>query len=139
MKKHLFKVMAVGFVLLLATACSKTDSTPSPSIVGTWKLTSNVGTGCTDPANNYSDVCTLTAAECGILNITSSGTYTFTVTPAGGSPSTESGTYTTSGSTITTTGGNSGTFAYVVTTTTLTLTQVNSSTGCTEVTTLTRQ
>lgn len=139
MKKHLFKMMTVGFILMLAAACSKSDNPATPSIIGTWKFTSSSGTNCTDPADNYNDTCTLTAAECGILVI-ASGTYTYTVTPSGSSPIVDTGTYTSTSSTITTSGGsNPGTVNYTVTATTLTFTQTNGSTGCTETQVFTRQ
>lgn len=139
MKKHLFNLLIVGFMLMLAAACSKSDNPAAPSIVGSWKYTSGAGTNCTDPADNYSETCTLSAAECGILVLTTT-TYTFTQTPSGGSPTVDSGTYTVSGSTLTTSGGSGpGTLTYTVTATTLTFTQTNSSNGCTETTVFTRQ
>jgi len=139
MKKHLFNMMAVAFVFLLVTACDKKTDTPAPSIIGSWKYTSGTGTNCTDPNNNYSETCTLTAPECGILVI-ASGTYTYTQTPSGGAPNIETGTYTTSGSSITVSGGGSpSTMTFAVTATTLTFTGTNSSSGCSETTVFTRQ
>jgi len=116
-------------------ACSKSSTPPAPSLVGTWQLAST-HTVTTDTLNGVPQSpatkdSTYTLNKAPIIQFTS-GNYTLvntSVSPA----TTESGTYSTTGNSITLvpTSGSSTTRTgvYTVTTTTLTFTILQSSTN----------
>lgn len=137
--KQSISLSLVGIAcLLMVVACDKKDD-PSNPLIGTWKFASQVRSGCTDPLDNGSETCTLTLDECGYLVLTAT---TYTYYPPTGTGSSESGTYVTSGSTLTSTptgGVANDPLTYTVSGGTLTFTGISSGTGCTEVQTLTKQ
>ncbi len=124
--------MGILLLLVSAIACSKKED-PAPSIVGTWKSSTEIKSNCTDPNDNGTQTCT---TDCFTITFTAS-TFTLTIPGLGGL----NGNYTTSGSTLTLTvsGGSPTSGTYALTATTLTLTTTDSSSGCTVVDTLIRQ
>lgn len=121
----LFAVIAVISTVIF-TDCSKTAdpvAAAAPSLVGTWKETSNSITGCTGTLSSLNHTETPCSISCGTYVFTTT-TYTYSNTLG----SSGSGTYTTSGSTFTIPGGVGGTYTYTVTATTLTTSYVGG--GC---------
>lgn len=116
------------FLLALAVSCNKDDPAPA-SIIGTWKLSSESLTNCTDPADNGVDNCTGT---CPTLVIAES---TWTYADPSNPSNSGAGTYTISGNTLTTTvtagSGLTGTYTFSVTSTALTISDPNYGGGCT--------
>ncbi len=133
--KKILSLFAVGlFLLALVVSCKKDETTPTSALVGSWKFLSSAKTLCTDPLDNYSEVCS--TADCGTLTITSTGTWSFAIT--GGA--TMSGTYTATGNSITIseTGIPTKNNTYTIVGTTLTFVEADAGGGCTETTTFTK-
>jgi hypothetical protein len=136
MKKSKYITTVLLTTVFIFSACSKNStSTPTPSVVGTWQLTStNIVTtdtlnGVPQPSTNRDSTYTLGKAP--IIQFTS-GNYTLvntSITPA----TTESGNYSITGNSITlvpTSGSNiTQTGTYTATNTTLTFTTLQSSTN----------
>ncbi len=125
--------------MLVISACEKKDETPANPLVGTWKFSSFTRSGCTDPNEDGTETCTLTLDECGYLVLTAT---TYEYHPPVGTGSAESGTYTVSGSILTSTptgGAADDPVMYAVSGSTLTLTGSDVSSGCTEVQVLQKQ
>lgn len=139
--KGLFTYVLATLVLIAITiSCKKDDPAPAaPTVLGSWKFTSYAATACTSAADEESETCSSSLLDCGGLILTATE-YTYNPGLLGGGTA-ESGIYTISGTnlTISPTGGTASVFTFVVTSTTLTLVQVDSSTGCTQTTTFTRQ
>lgn len=126
--KTLLRILPVILLVILATSCKKDEPSATGSLLGTWKFTSQSLSGCTDPSNNGTDVCT---TGCGTLTITAT-TWTF----ADPIPSNSgNGTYTTSGNSITITvtsgSGPAGTYTYAIAGSVLTFSDTNYGGGCT--------
>lgn len=138
MKKLLTYSALLLLGLSLTMSCSKKDEA-QPSLVGSWKFSSIVFSACTNSADNGTETCTQTANECGVITFTSS-TWSYYQTPTGAAPIAESGTYSTSGSSVTLSGSSSitGTYTYSISGSTLTISHTNSSSGCTETITMTK-
>ena len=99
-------ILLVTFVLL--TACEVSDDArplEQPTLLGKWKFASHVVSDCTNNADNYDELCSGTAADCGVLTI-DEHTWMWQQTLPDGSVSTESGSYTVSTNTITLTGAS---------------------------------
>ncbi|MDA0196538.1 MAG: hypothetical protein O2887_15950 [Bacteroidetes bacterium] len=86
-------ILLLGFCIL--PGCGGDDDGES-AIVNNWNGTEFTVSGCTYPDDNGTETC---ASDCITANFRSDGTYTITNTDGTGS-STETGTYTLSGSNI---------------------------------------
>jgi hypothetical protein len=137
-KTRLYYLIATLF--LLNAACStdeKEEPVAQPTLLGSWKQSTFVVSGCTDAGGDREEKCTGTAGDCGVLTITESS-WTWVQNLGDGSQFKESGGYTLSSNYIILSGATSpGLGKYSITGstvsyTTTTLTFVNSSvdTGC---------
>lgn len=129
------------FMSLLLAACEVGDVVQplqQPTLLGKWKFASHITTNCTNSADNHADLCSGTAAECGVLTI-DENTWLWQQTLSDGSVSTESGSYTVSTNTILLTGAStpgmrsysiSGS-AFSYSRTTLTFVNTSDTDGCT--------
>lgn len=145
----LFARILPVFLIGLIINCSK-SSDATVSIVGTWNGVSSNVTGCTSSSNNFNATyaCPATSSNpCIKVTFGSNGSFTTEYSAIfGGSPtsSTNTGTYSIKGNSITITTSSSGqttteTDTFAVSGSTLTITSPkNSSTGCTNAIVLTR-
>jgi hypothetical protein len=51
------RILIQTLTILLLASCGSKESDPTPSIVGTWVQTTQEGTQCTDPADNWKFRC----------------------------------------------------------------------------------
>jgi len=132
MKKLIHSIVFIS-LLLQGTACSKKED-PVPSIVGVWRQTSQEGSGCTDPTDNFKFNCPADG-PCDTYTFILEGNK-FTMSNTGIDPVNPlaTGTYTISGDKLILKYDDidySAESSFVLTATTLTLTRKSDSTGCT--------
>ncbi|MGC4023159.1 MAG: lipocalin family protein [Cyclobacteriaceae bacterium] len=134
--KNLFKNRSWIFivVIFIAIGCSKSSSSSSVNLSGTWKLTAEKATGCTDSNNNYNESCT---SSCPVLVLTSTA-YTF---KDGSGNVIDTGTYTVGGGKITIKPATGGSAQENITISgnTFMISETDGSDGCTYTDTYTKQ
>jgi hypothetical protein len=136
------RILIHALTILLLASCSSKESDPAPSIVGTWVQTSQEGSGCTNPADNWKAKCP--AGEfCDTYTFILEGNK-FTMSNLAFDPVNPliTGTYTISGDKLTLLYDDtdySFECNFVLTSTTLTLTYKISSSACTITLTFLRQ
>lgn len=131
--KNYIKVLAIVLAFPIVFSSCKEDEDQGASLVGTWRETTYVSSGCLDPTDNENFTCTTSCEELVV---------TATTVKIGSDPAIN---YTVNGNqlTVTETLGSatiSITVTFAVTATTLVITQVDAASdgGCTNVTTYTR-
>lgn len=140
--KQLFFFLMIFCASMYLSACSDDDG-DELSLIGTYALSEESTSGCADPAENVTETYTCTTSDCETLIVNKDGGFSY-IEIASGVTTTTTGTYTTSGSTIT--------FAYTVngvaetdvatfslTNSGLVLTFEQDSDGCIDVETYTKQ
>ncbi len=127
--------------LILASACGEQEMAQTQeelSLLGKWRFSSHILTGCDMPGDNLENRCTGSAVECGVLTL-AQGTWLWEQSVRGASVLKESGGYHLSGNSIFLTGaGSPGPDGYSIsgstimfTKTTLTFMNYGISDGCT--------
>ena len=135
--KLFIRILPLLFMSVMIN-CSKSSS-PGISIAGTWNVTSESTSGCTDASSNNSQIFACPATEsnsCQVITFKSNGTFTSVSTyVASGTPTTTNinGTYSISGNKISTvsSGSSSSTDTFALSGNILTIiSSKNSTTGC---------
>ena len=79
MKKLLLSLSAIALLTVFTISCGDDDEKDTSPLVGTWALSKDVYSGCTDSDDDYTDLYTCTAEECSTLTFDASGNVKYTI------------------------------------------------------------